>query len=68
MGEREPDDDEDDSFMRPPPICRRCQSSLVRWRRQGGKWVLFALQAGVEHSCDVADDFDDLTQGANHVE
>lgn len=56
MGEREPDDDDvEDGYMRPPPICNRCDSPLVRWRRQGGKWVLFELQAGVAHQCNAVD-------------
>lgn len=43
--------------------CNRCGSAAVRWRQQGGRWVLFSLRPGVEHSCDVAGDFDDLTKG-----
>lgn len=31
--------------------CNRCGSTDVRWRQQGGKWVLFSLQPGVEHRC-----------------
>jgi len=39
--------------------CSRCGSTDVRWRQQGGKWVLFSLQPGVEHVCELsADDFD----------
>jgi hypothetical protein len=41
--------------------CRVCGSTDVRWRQQGGKWVLFSLQPGVEHQCsaeDLAKDFD----------
>lgn len=43
------------------PRCRTCGSTDVRWRQQGGKWVLFSLQPGVEHACaadDLAKDFD----------
>jgi hypothetical protein len=40
------------------PQCNRCRSYDVRWRQQGGKWVLFSLQPGVEHVCELsADDF-----------
>jgi hypothetical protein len=45
-----------------PPRCNRCGSEDVRWRQQGGKWVLFSLQPGVVHSCASADDFEDLTK------
>lgn len=31
--------------------CNRCGSTDVRWRQQGGRWVLFSLQPGVEHAC-----------------
>lgn len=31
--------------------CNRCGSRDVRWRQQGGKWVLFSLQPGVVHAC-----------------
>lgn len=43
------------------PRCKTCGSSEVRWRQQGGKWVLFSLQPGVEHQCsadDLVKDFD----------
>lgn len=42
--------------------CKRCGSTDVRWRQQGGKWVLFSLQPGVEHRCPIQDDFEDLTK------
>lgn len=43
--------------------CRHCGSTDVRWRQQGGKWVLFSTQSGVEHRCPVSDDaFPDLTK------
>lgn len=38
--------------------CNRCGSTDVRWRQQGGKWVLFSLTPGVEHACPIPDDFD----------
>lgn len=49
---------------RPPPSCKRCGSTEVRWRQQTGKWVLFSLTPGVEHQCGgrgklaTAEDFD----------
>ena len=42
------------------PSCKRCGSTDVRWRQQGGRWVLFSLKPGVEHSCVKPEDFDDL--------
>lgn len=33
------------------PQCSRCGSTAVRWRQQGGQWVLFDLLAGVVHEC-----------------
>lgn len=59
----EPDDSGEDEFAstRPGPQCDRCGSTDVRWRQQGGRWVLFSLQPGVEHRCDpqaFADDFE----------
>ena len=42
-----------------PLRCKACGSTDVRWRQQGGKWVMFSLQPGVEHVCELsADDFD----------
>ena len=58
------DEDEDEDDERPPLRCKRCGSTDVRWRQQGGRWVLFSLQPGVEHKCGrtaSADDFEDLT-------
>ena len=49
-----------DQSERPAPRCKRCGSTDVRWRQQGGRWVLFSLAPGVEHTCDSTDDFDDL--------
>lgn len=46
------------SDQRPEPRCKRCGSTDVRWRQQGGRWVLFSMQPGVEHTCDVSDDFE----------
>jgi hypothetical protein len=43
------------------PRCKACGSTDVRWRQQGGRWVLFSLQPGVEHRCDpdaFSDDFE----------
>jgi hypothetical protein len=45
------------------PRCKRCGSTAVRWRHQGGRWVLFTLQPGVVHNCQqrgpaTADDFE----------
>lgn len=41
------------------PRCNRCGSTDVRWRQQGGKWVLFSMKPGVEHACELSgDDFD----------
>lgn len=43
------------------PACNRCGSTDVRWRQQGGKWVLFSLKPGVVHTCELkVDDFPDL--------
>jgi hypothetical protein len=60
----EPNDSGEDEFAntRPGPVCERCGSTDVRWRQQGGKWVLFSLQPGVEHRCPLpSDDFEVLT-------
>lgn len=41
--------------------CRNCGSTDVRWRQQGGRWVLFSMQPGFEHRCgmdEIAKDFD----------
>lgn len=54
---QEPEDREDQKA----PSCNRCGSRAVRWRQQGGAWVLFSLQAGVEHACDFSNDFDEAT-------
>lgn len=40
------------------PRCDRCYSTEVRWRQQGGKWVLFSLQPGVLHVCPIPDEFE----------
>lgn len=34
--------------------CNRCGSTDVRWRQQGGRWVLFNLGVG-EHVCTIDD-------------
>jgi hypothetical protein len=44
------------------PKCSRCGSTDVRWRQQGGKWVMFSLQPGVEHVCELSDDDFDVVQ------
>lgn len=31
--------------------CKHCGDERVRWRQQGGRWVLFSLTPGVEHKC-----------------
>lgn len=36
--------------------CKRCESQDVRWRQQGGKWVLFSLTPGVPHRCEISTD------------
>jgi hypothetical protein len=50
--------DAEEQEQRPDPRCKRCGSTDVRWRQQGGRWVLFSMQPGVEHQCDVADEFE----------
>lgn len=52
------DDNKHDAYLL---RCKRCGSDEVRWRQQGGKWVLFSLAPGVPHACDMSDDFDVLT-------
>lgn len=44
------DEDQDRRLLR----CNRCGSTDVRWRQQGGEWVLFSLQPGVVHECAAA--------------
>lgn len=55
-------DEDDDRHPYPsrPVRCNRCGSTDVRWRQQGGRWVLFSLQPGKEHVCPVKDEFDAL--------
>jgi hypothetical protein len=38
------------------PQCKHCGSTDVRWRQQGGKWVLFSLEPGKLHICDLDED------------
>lgn len=45
--------DDDDPADRDQVRCKRCDSEDVRWRQQGGRWVLFSLQPGVVHRCPV---------------
>ena len=33
------------------PRCKFCGSTDVRWRQQGGQWIMFELQPGVVHDC-----------------
>lgn len=49
--EEEPDENQDDISARPPLKCKRCGSEDVRWRHQGGRWVMFSLTPGVLHKC-----------------
>lgn len=54
-GDWDPDSDEEEpSALR----CNRCGDEEVRWRQQGGKWVLFSLKPGVVHQCPIPDPFD----------
>ena len=55
--EPDPHDEDDEPHA---PKCNRCGSTDVRWRQQGGRWVLFSLQPGKEHVCPVKDEFDAL--------
>ena len=43
-------------FTPRPPRCKHCGSRDVRWRQQSGRWVLFSLQPGVVHRCEVSPD------------
>jgi hypothetical protein len=47
------DDEEAEYGGRQPgdPRCKFCGSTDVRWRQQGGQWVMFELQPGVVHDC-----------------
>jgi hypothetical protein len=46
------------------PACRHCGSTEVRWRQQTGRWVLFSMQPGVEHVCEIDDsDFEAIPEG-----
>ena len=51
----DPDTDDEDPGG---PQCNRCGDEEVRWRQQGGKWVLFSLKPGVVHQCPIPDPFD----------
>lgn len=60
-------DQEDEAGMprieRRDPQCNRCKSTDVRWRQQGGRWVLFSLTPGVEHRCPInADEFGEVAE------
>lgn len=50
--------DADEQTEPKEPECKNCGSTEVRWRQQGGRWVLFSLQPGVTHTCPVADEFE----------
>ena len=39
----------------PRPHCNRCGSTDVRWRQQGGRWVLFSSEPGKLHQCPLDD-------------
>ncbi len=57
----DPDDYDDGYFEEDMPRvlrCNRCGGEEVRWRQQGGKWVLFSLKPGVVHQCPIPDPFD----------
>lgn len=54
--------DERDSDAYDKLCCHRCGSTEVRWRQQGGRWVLFSLQPGVEHRCPIIDGFEMVTE------
>ena len=58
----DPFDHDDDSewggHQPPQPRCRYCGSTSVRWRQQGGRWVLFSLKPGIVHQCDVINEFE----------
>lgn len=56
MEAAEYDYDYDPEDRRPAPRCNRCGSTDVRWRQQTGKWVLFSLEPGKLHVCDLSDD------------
>lgn len=56
------DDQEDDEAAEPRVLrCKRCGSTDVRWRMQGGRWTLFSLRPGVEHACPPLDADDPRT-------
>ena len=51
-------EDFDEDFDKDENIrCKTCGSTDVRWRQQGGKWVLFSMEPGKVHVCDTSDDF-----------
>jgi hypothetical protein len=49
-------DDEEGDGDEPHTQCNRCGSRDVRWRQQGGRWVLFSLEPGKLHVCPLKDD------------
>jgi len=57
LSSQDPFDDDDErengSYAKRPPRCKHCGSTDVRWRQQTGKWVLFSLEPGKMHVCDL---------------
>jgi len=45
-------------YQAPAVQCNRCYSTDVRWRQQGGQWVLFSLEPGKLHVCPIPDEFE----------
>lgn len=56
--QRDFEDDPED----PQPHCNRCYATDVRWRQQGGKWMLFSLKPGVPHVCPIPDEFEAIPE------
>jgi hypothetical protein len=50
--------EEGSRYQEPAPHCNRCHATDVRWRQQGGKWVLFSLEPGKLHICPIPDEFE----------
>lgn len=46
---------EDEPVVEKQPHCNRCGSTDVRWRQQGGRWVLFSNEPGKLHQCPLDD-------------
>jgi hypothetical protein len=58
MGRRAMEEQEQEDEPQRELRCKSCGSTDVRWRQQGGKWVLFSSKPGVEHVCSNAEGFD----------